>query len=220
MENLKSYKKFILNEGLLDKLLGREESSPSVLPVESQSKEVSTQSLVDELAKKINSSDDSPVYVFTQIETDQDLYVSAELFSEAKRIGFEIEKRGTMYTTGGRYSYSVLDCSLMQSFDAERIKYDLSGILKKNGSEGIKTIIEFANISSLVKEQISEICDFISSRQISDYMLKGGDFFIMSDNSNNQKGGKDFSQNITSFFPKIQIEKFKHIFSPKDENPA
>ena len=97
MENLKSYKKFILNEGLLDKLLGREESNPSVLPVESQSKEVSTQSLVDELAKKINSSDDSPIYVFTQIETDQDLYISAELFSEAKRIGFEIEKRGTMY---------------------------------------------------------------------------------------------------------------------------
>jgi hypothetical protein len=51
-------------------------------------------------------------------------------------------------------------------------------------------------------------------------MLKGGDFFIISDNSNNQKGGKDFSQSIASFFPKIQIEKFKHIFSPKDENPA
>lgn len=218
MEKIKSYKKFILNEGLSDKLLGREESSSSILPIESQSKEVSTRSLVDELVKKINSSDDSPVYVFTQIEVNQELYVSAELFSEAKRIGFEIEKGGTMYTTKGRYSYSVLDCSLMQSFDLERIKYDLSGILKKNGSEGIKTIIEFANVSSLVNEKFSEVCNFISSRQTIDYKLKDGDFFILSDNSNNQKGGKDFSQSITSYFPKIQIEKLKHIFSSKDEN--
>lgn len=220
MENLKSYKKFILNEGLLDQLLGREGAEKQNLPIESQVKEVSTRTLIDDLAKKINSAEDSPVYVFTQSDLTQELYISVELFAEAKRIGFELEKQGTLYTPAGRYSYSVLDCSIMQSFDIEKIKYDLSGILRKNGAENVKTIIEFANISSLVKDQISSICNFISSRQTTDYTLKGGDFFILSDNSSNQKGGKDFSQTISSFFPKIQIEKFKHIFSESDENPA
>lgn len=220
MKTLKSYKKFILNEGLLDQLLGREESTKQNFPIESQVKEASTQVLMDYLAKKINNTEDSPVYIFNQSNLTQDLYISAELFKEATRLGFESEKQGTLYTPGGRYSYSILDCSLMQSFDIERIKYDLSGILKKNGAENVKTIVEFANISSLIKDQISSVCNLVSSRQINDYTLRGGDFFILTDNSNNQKGGKDFSQMIDSFFHKVQIEKFKHIFSDFDENPA
>jgi hypothetical protein len=220
MKTLKSYKKFILNEGLLDQLLGREESTKQNFPIESQVKEASTQVLMDYLAKKINNTEDSPVYIFNQSNLTQDLYISVELFKEATRLGFEAEKQGTLYTPGGRYSYSILDCSLMQSFDIERIKYDLSGILKKNGTENVKTIVEFANISSLIKDQISSVCNLVSSRQINDYTLRGGDFFILTDNSNNQKGGKDFSQMIDSFFHKVQIEKFKHIFSDFDENPA
>lgn len=219
MKTLKTYKKF-LNEGLLDQILGGGDDTQKTDNQRiSQEKEVTTHQLIDALAKKIGDSEDFPVYVFNQLNLAQDLYVSVELFNEAKRLGFEVEKEGTLYTTAGRYSYSVLDCSLMQSFDIERIKSDLYNILKKNSSSGIKTIIEFANISVLMKDQISNICDIITSRQISDYPLKSGDFFILTDNSSNTRGGKDFSESITSMLPKIQIEKFKHIFSEIGETP-
>ena len=212
MKTLKTYKNF-LNEGLLDQILGGEGGQNKNDSLISTANEVTTHLLIDNLAKKIGDIDDSPVYIFNQSNLEQDLYVSVELFNEAKRLGFELEKQGTLYTSAGRYSYSVLDCSLMQSFDAENIKSGLSDILRKNGSAGIKTIIEFANISSLQKEQISNICSIVTSRKISDYPLKSGDFFILTDNSNNLKGGKDFSESVTSFLPKIKIERFKHIFS-------
>jgi hypothetical protein len=219
MKTLKTYKKF-LNEGLLDQIIGigTGEETPSAEPV-SQEKEVTTNQLIEFIAKKIGDLNDSPIYVFNQLDMMQDLYISVELFNEAKRFGFDQEKQGTLYTTAGRYSYSVLDCSIMQTFDIERIKSDLYNILKKNAGGGIKTIIEFANISALLKDQISNICNIISARQILDYQLKSGDFFIMSDNSSNKAGGNDFSESIPSFFPKIQVEKFKHTFSESSKAP-
>lgn len=210
MENLKNYKSFILNEGILDKILGSD----------SQISEVSTESLMDAISKKIKENNDSPMYVFNQIGTSDEFYVSAEFFNEAKNFGFEQEKQGTLYTPAGRYSYSILDCSLMQSFDIEKIKSDLSGILRKNSGSGIKTIVEFSNISSIKKDQISSIGEIVSSRTILDYSIKTGDFFILSDNSNNQRGGSDLSGTISSFLPKIEVEKFKHNFSQEAENLA
>jgi hypothetical protein len=219
MKTLKTYKNF-LNEGLLDQLLGGGDDQKKDDSLVSPANEVTTHLLIDNLSKKIGDVDDSPVYVFNQSDIAQDLYVSVELFNEAKRLGFELEKQGTLYTSGGRYSYSVLDCSLMQSFDMEKIKSDLSNILRKNGSAGIKTIIEFANISSLQKEQISGICSIVTARQISDYPLKSGDFFILTDNSSNPRGGRDFSESMASFLPKIRVEKFKHIFSDSNQPAA
>lgn len=211
MKTLKTYKNF-LNEGILDQIFGGEidrKANTELVPME---KEVATQQLIDSLAKKIGDSEDSPVYVFNQSDSTQDIYLSVELFNEAKRLGFQLEKQGTLYTGAGRYSYSVLDCSSMQTFDLEGIKSGLYNVLKKNESGGTKTIIEFANISSLQKDQISNICEVISSRQVLNHSLKSGDFFILSDNSNNHKGGKDISDLIPSLFPKVAVDKFKHSF--------
>ena len=219
MKTLKTYKNF-LNEGILDQIFGGEPDQKANTELVPSEKEVATQQLIDSLAKKIANAEDSPIYVFSQSNSVQDIYISVELFNEAKRLGFELEKQGTLYTTSGRYSYSVLDCSSMQSFDIEGIKSGLYNILKKNESGGIQTIIEFANISSLQKDQISNICDIISSRQISDHPLKSGDFFILSDNSSNHKGGRDISDLIPSLFPKIAVEKFKHLFSIQVKDPA
>jgi hypothetical protein len=211
MKTLKTYRNF-LDEGILDQIFGGETSqelSKDLIPKE---KEVATQQLIDSLAKKIGDAESSPVYVFNQSDSIQDIYISVELFNEAKRLGFQLEKQGTLYTNSGRYSYSVLDCSFMQNFDIEGIKSGLYNILKKNEAGGIKTIIEFANISSLLKDQISNICDVISSRQVLNHSLKIGDFFILSDNSSNHKGGKDISDLIPSLFPKVPVDKFKHSF--------
>lgn len=204
MENIKSYKKFILNEGIIDDLLGSDTK-----PVQ----ELNTSSLMGMLAKKISGREDGPIYIYNQVDVDGKFYVSVELFDEASKMGYTQEPDGSILTGNGKYSYSVLDCSLVESFNADEIKSGLLQIVKNNSSKGAKTIIEFANLSSLEKDQISSIGEMISDRT----GLNEGDFFILSDNS---KMGQDLSQSISDFLPKIEIEKYRHILSQNNENPA
>jgi len=216
MENLKNYNQFRINEAesLLDILTGGGEKSDKT---QIGSKDTNTQELLSEIVEKIKSGDTNPIYVFNTVNIDESFYITGEVFNEAEILGFDKDPQdGLLITNKGKYSYCILNCTKVNS-DLEIIKDQLRQLMGKNQASGIKTMIEVTNISFLDTNSMKGLSELISSRKINGVSLTDGDFFILTDNNNSKKGGKNLTKSIAEYFSKTPISIYNHFSSLNSE---
>lgn len=221
MEKMKKYKNF-LNEGnfiedFLKNVVGGEDQKDELL--KSDILNFNTQSFFTWISDKIRRGDGQPVYVYNSVSSKEPFYVMAEFHEMSKAYGFEEDENGNIVAGGKKYSYCIFNCSKIDSFSEDFLVSDLNKILSKNSDESKNTIIEVTNFSALSDDQKKSFNDFVESREIGDYKLNQSEFFIFSDNTNSQKGGKDFSSNLGTVFPNSKFYIISHKFSLVEENP-
>jgi|LakMenEpi03Aug12_release.lakeMendotaPanAssembly.Ray.scaffolds.fasta_scaffold151768_2 hypothetical protein len=221
MQRMKKYKSF-LNEGnfiedFVKDLTGSEEQKDDLL--KSNILNFNTQSFFTWLSDKIKREDSQPVYVYNFITSKDPFYVMSEFHEESKAFGFQEDEEGNIVVGSKKYSYCIFNSSKIDSFSENFLTSDLNKILSKNSEDYKNTIIEVTNFSSLDDESKKFFNDIIERREIGDYKLKQGEFFIFSDNTNSRKGGKDLSSSLGAIFPNTKFYIIGHKFSLTEENP-
>lgn len=219
MNNLKNYVSF-LNEGnfledFVSDIIGKNDKKSGI----NQIFNFNTVSLFKWISDKIKRSDDSPVYIYNKVNDSFPFYVMSKFHDSSKLYGFEEDELGNITAGGNKYSYCIFNSSKIDSFSPDFLLSDLNKILSKNSEDGKKTIVEITNFSSLSDDEKRVFSDVISERRVGAYNLKPGEFFIFSDNSNSQKGGKDLSSSISSIINSPGLSLINHDFSETSENP-
>jgi hypothetical protein len=206
MGNLKKYSDFLISEN--NWLVRKVEKNKG-----SQSSQISlkTRDLFQKILQKIDSKDSSPIYIFNNVDLVESFYVIGELFQNSQEMGIPPDDSGYLITPGEKYSYCILNAS-KEELSPTEIVDGIYQIVSKNSSSGVKTIVEISNFSSLDESQKSEICSIIESRRIGGLILKNGEFFIITDNKNSKKGGRNLGKDIKKYFPKSSIEVYLHEF--------
>lgn len=207
MQNLKKYKNFRIDEGFIDSIDSLFAENP-VKNQRSESKmtETNTKNLIKYLLKKVEIRQSSPVYIFNQTDSKYPVYVTSELFEQESGMSEE-------------YSYCILNGAKEDLSNVDSIKQGLYSILSKNSSDGKKTIVEISNISAVGDKSKSDIAKMILDRNVLDYSLKDGEFFILTDNSNSSRGGDNIKDQIASILPGVQTDLIYHQIYSNSENP-
>lgn len=203
MQNLKRYKNFRIDEGFLDGIFSEVPKEKSTS--EYKMTETNTSNLMRYLSKKIEISQSSPIYVFNDTNSKYPVYIVRNLFEASPEIASE-------------YSYCILNGAKEDLSNIGSIKQGLYSILSQNSSAGKSTIIEISNISSNFDAAKSEIFKMILSRKVLDYSLKDNEFFILTDNSNSSKGGKNLKNEISSGLKGVTVDLIYHKISDQNEN--
>jgi hypothetical protein len=225
MQNIKPYKKF-LNEatGLLgtkEPIKKKNVETPTFKPKakkEVVENDLDQDSLFQKIYDKISHEDNSPIYVYNRVSGSLPYYIGENFIKNGAKFNLGIEDNKTITLDKGKLSYVVLDMDLLKSQTAQQIQTGFQNLYLKNASSGKFTLTEFSNFSSGNSEIRALIISFVTNRKIGDYKLRSGEFFILSDNSNSIKGGKDVSRVINRMFPETGISAFSHSFSGDTEN--
>lgn len=216
MKNIKEYTQFLVKEQLSpsDIFSSKETGEKLIAP---EIRDVNTQDLLSDLSKKIREGDSSPVYAFNFIPTEENFFVSAELFKEAKSFGLDIDPQdNSLITSRGKYTYCILKFKEFNP-NLSEITEQLLQLVGKNRASGMNNIIEFLNISVLNPEIIKDLSSMIISRKIKDFSMDDSDLFILTDNSNSKVGGKDLSNTISGYFLESPISIYRHQLSLNSE---
>ena len=203
MQNLKRYETFKIEEGFIDDIFSEVPKEKST--TEYKMTETNTSNLMVYLSKKIEINQSYPIYIFNDTNSKYPVYIVRSLFESSPEIASE-------------YSYCILNGAKEDLSNISSIKQGLYSILSKNSSEGKSTIIEISNISSNFDAAKSEIFKMILTRKISDYSLKDNEFFILTDNSNSSKGGKNLKNEISSGLKGVSVDLIYHKVSDQNEN--
>ena len=171
-----------------------------------------TKGLFQEILKKMEKEESYPLYVFNNVDLTESFYVTGELFQNYQKIGASMDKSGFLITPEGKYSYCILNLA-KEDISTNEIEDGIFQITSKNSSMGVKTLIELSNFSSLDESNRSEICSMIESRKFGGLILKNGEFFILTDNKNSKKGGKNLGEGIQKYLPKSNVDVYIHEFS-------
>jgi hypothetical protein len=203
MQNLKRYKNFRIDEGFLDDIFSEVPKEKGVS--EYKMTETNTSNLMRYLSKKIEINQSYPIYIFNDTNSKYPVYVVRSLFEASPEIASE-------------YSYCILNGAKEDLSNTSSIKQGLYSILSQNSSAGKSTIIEISNISSNFDAAKSEIFKMILSRKVLDYSLKDNEFFILTDNSNSSRGGKNLKNEISSGLKGVTVDLIYHKISDQNEN--
>lgn len=169
-----------------------------------------TKGLLRQISLKMKGGDQEPIYVFNNINSKDPFYVAGKLFDNPDSVGFSVDPSdGLLLTNSGKYSFCILNCT-MEDPDMEMIQENIRNIAIKNQSSGIKTIVEITNISFLQSNSLEELSNMVTERRIGGLKMIPGDFFILSDNSNSRKGGKDLSKSISKYFPTVKMKIYNN----------
>lgn len=208
MDKLKKYPDFLILEK--DWLIRKIDKNQD--PSQSKQLSIKTDDLFQIIFGKIEEENSLPVYIYNTVDFNESFYVIGELFENHEKIGASLDESGFLITSNGKYSYCILNAS-KENISLGEIENGIFQIASKNSSNGVKTIIEISNFSSLSESNKSGICSVIESRRIEELVLKNGEFFILTDNKNSKKGGKNLGESIQKYFPKSNIEVYLHEFS-------
>jgi hypothetical protein len=223
---MKSYNKFLNEAGLLgtkEPVKKKKTEMPTPTPkgkVKSDfvENDLDEDSLLKKISDKIVHGENNPIYIYNRIAGDKPYYVGENVIKNAGKFNLSVVDNKTLSLDGGKLNYIVLDCDLLKSQTAQQIQTGFQNFYIKNSSSGGLTLTEFSNFSSGTSEIRALIISFVTNRKIGDYKLKSGEFFILSDNSNSIKGGKDISKVAARMFPETGISAFSHSFSEDSEN--
>jgi hypothetical protein len=203
MQNLKRYKNFKVNEGFIDDIFS--DVPKEKISQDHKMTETNTSNLMKYLSKKIEINQSSPIYIFNDTNSKYPVYIMRSFFESSPEVGSE-------------YSYCILNGAKEDLSNISSIKQGLYSILSKNSSEGKSTIIEISNISANFDSAKSEIFKMILSGKVSDYSLKDSEFFVLTDNSNSSRGGKNLKDEIALGLKGLSVDLIYHKISDQNEN--
>jgi hypothetical protein len=203
MQNLKRYKNFKVNEGFIDDIFS--EAPKEKISQDHKMTETNTSNLMKYLSKKIEINQSSPIYIFNDTNSKYPVYIMRSFFESSPEVGSE-------------YSYCILNGAKEDLSNISSIKQGLYSILSKNSSDGKSTIIEISNISANFDSAKSEIFKMILGRKVSDYSLKDSEFFVLTDNSNSSRGGKNLKDEIALGLKGLSVDLIYHKISDQNEN--
>ena len=225
MQNMKSYSKYLNEAGLLGtKQPVKKKKNPEISAPKLKSKIDTPETNLDEgsllktVADKISNSNNSPIYVYNKLSGNSPYYVGENLIKNAEKFGMTADDSRTLSVDNSKLFYIVLDCDLLKSQTSQEIELGFQNLYMKNSSSGKSTLTEFSNFSSASSDVRSLIISAVTNRKIGDYKLKSSEFFIVSDNSNSQNGGKNVSKVISGLFPETGISAFSQSFYEDTEN--